>query len=87
MASRRQSSIFVTSLAPKGLMRSEDREVAGRNEVNGKITPKSIVIGVADPVALRGRQNLRPAPNENYACESLDFFVCSAARDQHYYGV
>jgi hypothetical protein len=27
--------------------------------VNGNIAPKSIVIGVADPVLLWGRQNLR----------------------------
>jgi hypothetical protein len=31
-------------------LRSVDREVVGRNKVNGKIAPKSIVIGVADPI-------------------------------------
>jgi len=28
--------------------------------VNGNIAPKSIVIGVADPIPLRGRQDLSP---------------------------
>jgi len=32
--------------------------------VNGKIAPKSIVIGVADPVSQRGRQNRRPRLRE-----------------------
>src|SRR6516165_2680424 len=38
---------------------TQDREVVGRNKVNGKIAPKSNVIGVADPVAQRGRRNRR----------------------------
>ena len=41
-------------------LRSVDREVVGRNKVNGKIAPKSNVIGVADPVSQRGRRNRRP---------------------------
>jgi hypothetical protein len=32
--------------------------------VNGKIAPKSNVIGVADLVAQRGRRNLRPRQSE-----------------------
>jgi hypothetical protein len=32
--------------------------------VNGKIAPKSNVIGVADPVAQRGRRKLRPRQSE-----------------------
>src|SRR6202043_2132754 len=34
------------------------------NAVNGKIAPKLNVIGVADPVAQRGRPNLRPRQSE-----------------------
>jgi hypothetical protein len=33
-------------------------------QVNGNTAPKSIVIGVADPVPLWGRQNLRPRERE-----------------------
>jgi hypothetical protein len=40
-------------------LRSVDREVVGRNLVNGKIAPKSILIEVADPIPQRGRQNSR----------------------------
>lgn len=35
--------------------------------VNGNIAPKSIVIGVADPIPLRGRQNCRPRQRERSA--------------------
>jgi glycosyltransferase involved in cell wall biosynthesis len=35
--------------------------------VNGKIAPKSIVIGVADPIPLRGRRNRRPRQSEQFA--------------------
>jgi hypothetical protein len=35
--------------------------------VNGNIAPKSIVIGVADPVPLRGRQNCGPCQRERSA--------------------
>ncbi len=40
-------------------LRSVDREVVGRNLMNGKITPKSILIEVADPIPQRGRRNPR----------------------------
>jgi hypothetical protein len=40
-------------------LRSVDREVVGRNLVNGKIAPKSILIEVADPIPQRGRRNPR----------------------------
>ena len=45
-------------VAPTAL-RSVDREVVGRNLVNGKIAPKSILIEVADPIPQRGRRNPR----------------------------
>jgi hypothetical protein len=43
-------------------LRSVDREVVGRNVVNGKITPKSNLIEVADPISLWGR----PRPRMRY---------------------
>src|SRR5215470_13657221 len=39
-------------------LRSVDREAVDRNISERKIAPKSIVIEVADPIPLRGRQNL-----------------------------
>ena len=35
--------------------------------MNGNIAPKSIVIGVADPIPLRGRQNCSPRQRERPA--------------------
>ena len=35
--------------------------------VNGNIAPKSFVIGVADPIPLRGRQNCSPRQRERSA--------------------
>jgi hypothetical protein len=45
-------------------LRSVDREVVGRNPVNGKIAPKSIVLEVADPIPHRGRQKPKPRHGE-----------------------
>ena len=35
--------------------------------MNGKIAPKSIVIGVADPIPLRGRRNRRPRHRKRFS--------------------
>src|SRR5712692_5012257 len=51
----RTESCVVATMA----LRSVDREVVGRNPVNGKIAPKSILIEVADSIPQRGRRNPR----------------------------
>src|SRR5258708_24995949 len=48
--------------------------------VNGNIAPKSIVIGVADPVAQRGRRNRRPRQRE--WSEALPGFVPPACNQR-----
>src|SRR5262249_16066237 len=48
-------------------------EVVGGNKGNGKIAPKSNVIGVADPASQGGRQNRRPRQRER--SEVLPGFV------------
>ena len=61
-------------------LRSVDREVVGRNNSERDIAPKSNVIGVADPVAQRGRQNRRLRQREQ--SEALPGFIPPACNQR-----